>query len=103
MEAEIIHCGQYKPYGDYFGVWDIQTDGESRDEVLKWVRENVYGKELPSNEEWLPNIRPGGPRHNDPDYYFRGRYFLEEIDGGYRYTVREPYYLWKTCELCGDL
>lgn len=91
MEAKVIHCGQYTPYGDFFRVWDIQTDGESRDEVLKWVRENVCSKELPPDEEWLPNICPGGPRHNDPDYYFRGRYSMEKIHGGYRYIVREPY------------
>lgn len=91
MEAKVVHCGQYRPYGDYFRVWDIQTDSESRDEVLKYVRENVYSKELPPAGEWSANIRYGGPRSNDPAYYFRGCYFMEEIDGGYRYTVREPY------------
>lgn len=91
MEAKVIHCGQYSPYGDYFIVWDIQTDGESRDEVLKWVRENFYCKDLPSEEEWSANIRYGGAHFYDPVYYFCGCYTLEEIKGGYRYTVREPY------------
>lgn len=91
MEAKLIHCGQYEPYGDYFRVWDIQTDGESRDEVLKWVRENVYGKDLPPSEGWRANIRYGGSHAYTPAYCFRGYYTLEEIKGGYRYTVREPY------------
>ncbi len=91
MKAKVIHCGQYKPYGDYFRVWDIQTDGESRDEVLKWVRENVCSDELPPVAEWRENIRYGGSKFYGPAYYFRGCYYMEEIDGGYRYTVREPY------------
>lgn len=91
MEAKVIHCGQYKPYGDFFRVWDIHTDGESRDEVLKWVRENVCSKELPSVAEWRENIRYGEPKFYGPAYYFRGCYSMEIIDGGYRYTVREPY------------
>lgn len=92
MEAKVIHCGQYKPYDDFFRVWDIQTDGESRDEVLKWVRENVCSEDLPTDEEWSANIRYGGSRFKDPDYYFRGCYFLDEkVDGGYRYIVKEPY------------
>ena len=92
MEAKAVHCGQYTPYGDFFRVWDIQTDGESRDEVLKWVRENVYGKYLPPDEEWSLNIRYGGSHFNDPNYYFRGSYFLDKKDDGvYRYTVKEPY------------
>lgn len=92
MEAKVIHCGQYRPYGDYFRVWDIQTDGESRDEVLKWARENVYGKYLPPEKEWRANIRYGGSHCNDPIYYFRGCYFLDKKDDGvYRYTVKEPY------------
>lgn len=92
MEAKLIHCGQYEPYGDYFRVWDIQTDGESRDEVLKWVRENVYGKDLPPDEEWSENLCYCGPRFDDLDYYFRGRYFFSKNDDDcYRYTVIEPY------------
>lgn len=92
MEAKLIHCGQYERYGDSFRVWDIQTDGESRDEVLKWVRENVYGKDLPPDEEWSANIRYGGSHCHDLAYYFRGCYVLDEkVDGGYRYIVKEPY------------
>lgn len=91
MEAKQIHCGQYKRYGDYFRVWEIKTDGESKEEVLKYIRENVHKSDLPPSGEWSANVRYGGERSNDPAYYFRGCYTLEEIDGGYKYTVKEPY------------
>ncbi len=91
MEAKQIHCGQYKRYGDYFRVWEIKTDGESKEEVLKYIRENVHKSDLPPSGEWSANVRYGGERSNDPAYYFRGCYTLEEIDGGYKYSVKEPY------------
>ena len=91
MEAKQIHCGQYKRYGDYFRVWEIKTDGESKEEVLKYIRENVHKSDLPPSGEWSANVRYGGERSNDPAYYFRGCYTLEEIDGGYKYAVKEPY------------
>lgn len=91
MEAKQIHCGQYKRYGDSFRVWEIKTDGESKEEVLKYIRENVHKSDLPPSGEWSANVRYGGERSNDPAYYFRGCYTLEEIDGGYKYTVKEPY------------
>lgn len=52
---------------------------------------NVHKYDLPSAGEWGANIRYGGEKYNDPAYYFWGCYSLEEIDGGYKYTVREPY------------
>ena len=91
MEAKQIHCGQYKRYGDYFRVWEIKTDGESKEEVMKYIRENVHKSDLPPSGEWSANVRYGGERSNDPYYYFRGCYTLEEIDGGYKNTVKEPY------------
>lgn len=91
MEAKQIHCGQYKRYGDYFRVWEIKTDGESKEEVLKYIRENVHKSDLPPSGEWSANVRYGGERSNDPAYYFRGCYTLEEVDGGYKYTVKEPF------------
>ena len=91
MEAKQIHCGQYKRYGDFFRVWEIKTDGESKEEVLKYIRENVHKSDLPPSGEWSANVRYGGERSNDPDYYFRGCYTLEEVDGGYKYTVKEPF------------
>lgn len=103
MEAKQIHCGQYERYGDYFRVWEIKTDGESKEEVLKYIRENVHKYDLPPAGEWAVNVRYGGEKYNDFDYYYRGYYMLEVIKGGYMYTVREPYCWRKHLELDGDL
>lgn len=103
MEAKVIHCGQYEHYGDSFRVWEIKTDGESKEEVLKYIRENVHKYDLPPAGEWAVNVRYGGEKYNDFDYYYRGYYMLEVIKGGYRYTVREPYCWRKHLELDGDL
>lgn len=91
MEAKLTHSGQYKRYGDFYKVWEIKTDGESEEEVLKYIRENVHKAELPPAGEWSANVRYGGERWNDLAYYFRGCYSLEQIDGGYKYTFKEPY------------
>lgn len=91
MQVKQIYCGQYKRYGDFFRVWEIKTDEESKEDVLKYIRENVHKVELPSAREWSANIRYGGERANDMAYYFRGYYTLEEIEGGYKYIVTEPY------------
>lgn len=47
MEAKLVHSGQYRRYGDTFRVWEIKTDGESKEEVLKYIRENVHKADLP--------------------------------------------------------
>lgn len=91
IEAKLIHSGQYKRYGDTFRVWEIKTDGESEEEVLRYTRENVHKYDLPPAGEWSANVRYGAEHWNDAAYYFRGCYSLEKIDGGYRYTVREPF------------
>lgn len=103
MEVKVIHCGQNERYGDFFRVWEIKTDGESKEEVLKYIRENVHKYDLPPAGEWAVNVRYGGEKYNDFDYYYRGYYMLEVIKGGYRYTVREPYCWRKHLELGGDL
>ena len=47
IEAKQTHCGQYKPYGDFFRIWNVQTD-LPQDEVVKWCFEKLYhGKVLP--------------------------------------------------------
>lgn len=91
IEAKLVHSGQYCHYGDFFRVWELKTDGESEEEVLRYIRENVYKSDLPHSGEWGANVRYGGEHANDPAYYFRGCYSLEKIDGGYRYTVKEPF------------
>lgn len=47
IEAKLVHCGQYHRYGDFFRVWELKTDGESKEEVLRYIRENVYKADLP--------------------------------------------------------
>ena len=91
MDVKQIHCGQYKPYGDFFRVWEVKTDNENQEEVLNYLFENVYKKRVPSAGEWSANIRYGGEKWNDPSYYFAGCYYLEPIDGGYKFKIREPY------------
>lgn len=91
IESKLIHSGQYRRYGDTFSVWELKTDGESEEEVLRYIRENVHKADLPSSGEWSANIRYGGERANDLVYYFRGCYSLEKIEGGYKYTVKEPF------------
>lgn len=51
MKSELIHAGQYKRYGDTFRVWKITTDGENEEEVLKYIKENVFNKDLPLTSE----------------------------------------------------
>lgn len=91
IESELLHEGQYERYGDTFRVWKITTDGENEEEVLKYIKENVFNKDLPSSGEWSVNIRYGAEKARDAAYYFRGCYSLEKLDDGYKYTVREPY------------
>lgn len=91
IEAKLVHSGQYRSYGDFFRVWELKTDGESEEEVLRYIRENVHKADIPISGEWSANVRYGAEHWNDADYYFRGCYSLEKIDGGYRYTVKEPY------------
>lgn len=56
IEAKQTHCGQYKPYGDFFRIWNVQTD-LPQDEVVKWCFEKLYhGKVLPIHAEWRANI-----------------------------------------------
>ena len=47
--AKCIHDGQYRPYGDTFQVWELKTDGESKEEVLRYIRENVHKADIPNS------------------------------------------------------
>lgn len=91
MVANLTHSGQYKRYGDYFLVWEIETHGESEEEVLKFCRENLYKRDIPTSAEWHINIRYGGEKYADTGYYFAGYYTLEKIKNGYKFTVCEPF------------
>lgn len=81
----------------------IEELAELQKELTKCIRENVHKYDLPPAGEWAVNVRYGGEKYNDFDYYYRGYYMLEVIKGGYRYTVREPYCWRKHLELDGDL
>lgn len=91
MKATQTHCRQYKRYGDSFYVWEIETQGESEEEVLKFCRENLYTIDIPSSAEWHANIRYGSEKSNDMSYYFDGYYELTKTENGYKFTVCEPY------------
>lgn len=91
MEVKQIHCGQYKRYGDFFRVWEVKTDSKNKEEVLNYLFENVYKRKVPCSGEWHANVRYGGEKSSDPGYYFAGYYTLEEIEGGYKFTICEPY------------
>lgn len=89
-EAKQIHCGQYKRYGDFFRVWEVKTD-LSKEETVEWCFENLYKRRVPHTGEWHANIRYGGPKWSDASYYFAGYYSIEPIDGGFKFTICEPY------------
>lgn len=90
--AEKVHSGQYKPYGDSFYVWDIKTDSNDRDAVLVYCMKELCKRKVPEESEWLKNIRYGsGEKSDDAGYYFAGYYSLHKTDGGYKFTVCEPF------------
>ena len=91
IKATQIHCGQYKRNGDFFRVWEIETD-----ESIEAVREYCFTElckrsDIPPKGEWSAAIRYGGERWNDASYYFRGYYNLEETEKGYKFTICVPY------------
>lgn len=90
IEAKQIHCGQYKPYGDFFRVWEVQTD-LPEEKATEWCFQNLYKRIVPPSGEWHANIRYGGPKFSDAEYYFAGYYTMVEIEGGFRFSVCEPF------------
>lgn len=89
--AKQIHCGQYKKYGDFFRVWEIETD-MPREAVLEKCFAELCKTELPESAEYHREIRLGTGGHSgDASYYFRGYYTLEAVEKGYKFTVCEPY------------
>lgn len=91
ITAEQTHCGQYKKYGDFFRKWDITTDEKDREIVLNYCFENLYKRRVPESAEWHRNIRYGGAEDGNANYYFAGYYTLDETNGGYKFTVCEPW------------
>ena len=90
-KVEQIHCGQYKPYGDWFEKWKIITENKNKDDILKYCFENLYKHEVPPHHEWSTNIAYGHEKFDDANYYFRGYYELDKIEDGYIFTICEPF------------
>jgi hypothetical protein len=91
MVAKQTHCGQYKRYGDFFRVWNIETACEDKVKVLEYCFTYLLKRRIPESAEWHFNIQRDGPNAGDADYYFRGYYTLGKTDTGYKFTVCEPY------------
>lgn len=97
FNAKQTHCGQYRPYGDFFRTWEIETD-LTQEEVIEKCFAELYTTKVPQKEEWEDNIRYDGKHFGDADYYFRGYYNLERSFYSlvkdakvYRFTVCEPF------------
>ena len=88
--ATQTHCGQYKPYGDFFRVWEISTD-RSKEETVEWCFENLSKRRVPTSAEWHKNIRIDGEKSGDAGYYFAGYYAIEPIESGFKFTICEPF------------
>ena len=93
FKAKQTHCGQYKPYGDFFLVWEIETDCEDKGKVLEYCFSELYKRRVPESAEWRRNIQAGGAKSGweNADYYFAGYYTLDKTAPGYKFTVCEPF------------
>lgn len=90
FNAKIAHRRQYKSYGDYFRVWEIESD-MPKESVIEKCFSELHKTKLPEKKEWSKEIVYGARHFGDADYYFRGYYTIEEIAGGYKFTVCKPY------------
>lgn len=83
--ATVEHTGQYRPYGDTFRVYNIETTCQDKDIVVDMVKTILRpeDKNVPVNEEWR--------KLEGPDNYFRGYYELKVEPYGYRYIKCEPF------------
>nr|UWG01221.1 MAG: hypothetical protein [Bacteriophage sp.] len=90
FNAKQIHRGQYRTFGDFFRVWEIETDMPKETVIDKCFSE-LFQKRLPEEKEWRREVRYGCGHFGDADYFFRGYYSIETIEGGFRFTVCEPY------------
>lgn len=85
FECNCIHGGQYRPYGDTFKEYSIETTCQDKDIVVDMVKTILRpeDKDIPVKEEWR--------KLEGPDNYFRGYYELKVEPYGYRYIKCEPY------------
>lgn len=91
--AEKTHSGQYKRYGDSYFEWDVRSDEPTtQEEVTKWCMESLWnGKQLPEGVEWHKNIRMGGEKQYDMNYYFDGYYTMQDDGDRFHFSVCLPY------------
>ena len=81
---------QQRRYGDYYDHYEIETD-EDRETFIKAALKELAKREIPDEDEWHKNIRYGGERQHDMNYYFSGYYQVEQIPGGYIFEIVHPY------------
>ena len=91
FQAMQTHCGQYKRYGDLFRVWEIETKCQDKEKTLEYCFTELYKRRVPESGEYHANIRIGGEKSGDANYYFAGYYTLKKTNTGYNFTVCEPY------------
>ena len=80
-EVEVIHVGQYHPYGDFFRVFNIYTNDTNWENILQ-VMHILYDYEVPLKKNW--------DCHNIASY-FEGYCEIKPIDEGFQYIKCEPY------------
>lgn len=83
--ATVEHTGQYRPYGDTFRVYNIETTCLDKDIVIDMVKTFIApnDKNVPVKEEWS--------KLEGPVNYFRGYYTIEKTSTGWKYTKCEPF------------
>lgn len=81
MMINCIHTGQYRPYGDHYAVFEIMTECQDQNIVVEAMKIN-FKYDVPPKDKW---------NFHDAAEYFRGYYTIEKIDGGFKYTLCEPY------------
>lgn len=70
IKATQTHHGQYRPYGDSYDVWIIDTEEAMEfDEMLAWCREHLIGgSTVPEKSEF-------DDRHRNDDTFTWNDYF----------------------------
>lgn len=90
FEVKKTFCGQHERYGDFFREWEIKTDC-TREETVEYCFSEILKYRVPCSSEWRRNLRCGGEKWGDANYYFSGYYYLQTIDGGFKFVICEPY------------
>lgn len=90
MRAVMIQCGvQARPYADHVWEWNVQTD-RTEEETLEWCRKNL--KDAPRSETEYRDAKNKAPGFSEMmQVVCEGRYSIQPVPGGYRYTVTRDY------------